>query len=341
MSKIARITADKKLLLSNEIIEGDKISLNADGTLYVNEVIEDDKFSINSNGIEVTEIIEDCILEPLSDTYIDVYGFGRLVYLPDGGLDEMGTENTISLDTELPLTYFSTLEYRVVNISNVTSDTNISLYHHNIIERVDRDYNFFASRVSLIISRDIGVDDNNKSYIDDNERVFQALPHTGSGKYYKTIEETPRGKLGYYLRIWGSPFADAEVEGVITVREGSSVGDIIYRDNFRLLIENSCYLTTAMVGYFNKADDGIELTAMRELRSHSGYKYQDVLEEYSQMSPIIIRGIEQSENKNYYYNMIKDVVDNIVILVANEEWEKAETAYLDLYYYLKERFEVV
>lgn len=58
--KIARITADKKLLLSNEIIEGDKISLNANGTLYVNEVIEGDKFSINSNGIEVTELIEDC-----------------------------------------------------------------------------------------------------------------------------------------------------------------------------------------------------------------------------------------------------------------------------------------
>ena len=119
------------------------------------------------------------------------------------------------------------------------------------------------------------------------------------------------------------------------------MGDIIYRDSFRLLIEKQCYLTTAMVGYFNKADDGIELTAMRELRSHSGYKYQDVLEEYSQASPIIIRGIEQSEDKDYYYNMIKDVVDNIVIWVADEEWEEAETAYLDLYYYLKERFEVV
>ncbi|NLC04225.1 MAG: hypothetical protein GX787_08120 [Tissierellia bacterium] len=110
---------------------------------------------------------------------------------------------------------------------------------------------------------------------------------------------------------------------------------------FDFVLEPTCYLTTAMVGYFNKADDGIELTAMRELRSHSGYKYQDVLEEYAQISPIIIRGIEQSEDRDYYYNMIKDVVDNIVIWGANEEWEKAETAYLDLYYYLKERFEVV
>ena len=236
------------------------------------------------------------------------------------------------------MTYFSTLEYHVVNISNVTLAINISLYHHNIIERIYNDYNFFDSRASLIDSKKIDVDDNDKSYIEDNERVFEALPHTGSGTNYKTFEEIPRGKLGYYLRMWGGFTADAEIEGVITVREGSSVGDIIYRDSFRLLTENQCYLTTAMVGYFNKEDDGIELTAMRKLRSHSGYKYQDVLAEYYQVSPIIIRGIEQSEDKDYYYNMIKDVVDNIVIWVADEEWEKAETAYLDLYYYLKEKF---
>ena len=272
--------------------------------------------------------------------FIDVYGFGRLVY-PPGKLDKMWTENTLSLDTELPLTYFSTLEYHVVNISNVTASAGIALYHHNIIERINEDYNFFDSGVSLVTSKNINVDDNNKSYIDDNERVLQALPHAGSVTNYKTFEEIPRGKLGYYLDIASNFIADAEIEGVITVREGSSVGDIIYRDSFHILVESACYLTTAMVGYFNKEDDGIELTAMRELRSHSGYKYQDVLEEYSQMSPIIIRGIEQSEDKDYYYNMIKDVVDNIVILVANEEWEKAETAYLDLYYYLKERFEVV
>lgn len=271
--------------------------------------------------------------------FIDVYGFGRLVLPPDGTLNEMWTENVISLDTELPLIYFSTLEYHVVNISNVSSTGNINIYHHNIIERIRDNYNFFDSRQSLISARGIDVDDNNKSFIYDNEYVFQALPHQGSGTNYKTIEETPAGKLGYYLNIVCSLLGDAEIEGVITVREGSSVGDIIYRDSFRLLTEApGCYLTTAMVGYFNKADDGIELTAMRELREYYKDKHADTLAEYYQVSPLIIDGIEQSENKDYYYNMIKDVVDNIVILVANEKWEEAETAYLDLYYYLKEKF---
>lgn len=129
------------------------------------------------------------------------------------------------------------------------------------------------------------------------------------------------------------------VKGEFVLRKGSATGKILYKQYYDVTVgKDSCYLTTAMVGYFGKDDDGIELTAMRELRSHSGYKYQDVLKEYAQMSHIIIRGIERSENKDYYYNMIKDVVDNIVIWVSDEEWEKAETAYLDLYYYLKEKF---
>ena len=154
---------------------------------------------------------------------------------------------------------------------------------------------------------------------------------------------------------WGNPYVEflqgdslyirglnssssSDFIGTVKLHLNSPDGVVVAQFDFNLPMMSGCFLTTAMVGYFNKADDGIELTAMRELRSHSGYKYQDVLKEYSQMSPIIIRGIEQSEDKNYYYNMIKDVVDNIVILVANEEWEKAETAYLDLYYYLKIKF---
>ena len=146
-----------------------------------------------------------------------------------------------------------------------------------------------------------------------------------------------------YRIVIGNPSADqiVGVKGEFILRKGSATGEILYKQYYDVTVgkeSGGCYLTTAMVGYFNKADDGIELTAMRELRSHSGYKYQDVLEEYAQMSPIIIRGIEQSEDKDYYYNMIKDVVDNIVIWVDDEEWERAEIAYLDLYYYLKEKF---
>ena len=102
----------------------------------------------------------------------------------------------------------------------------------------------------------------------------------------------------------------------------------------------NCFLTTAMVNYYGKADNCPELMAMRTLRSHSGHKYPDVLDEYHRVSPQIIQGIEQSNQEEFYYREIRGVVENIVNWVADEEWEKAETAYLNLYYELKKSLEV-
>lgn len=99
-----------------------------------------------------------------------------------------------------------------------------------------------------------------------------------------------------------------------------------------------CYLTTCMVGYYGKDDNGIELNSMRKLREKYKIKHKDTLAEYYRVSPLIIKGIEQSGNKEYWYNEIKKVVDKIVVWVANKEWEKAEIAYLKLYYKLKNIF---
>ena len=146
-----------------------------------------------------------------------------------------------------------------------------------------------------------------------------------------------------YRIVIGNPLLVTQtvgVKGEFILRKGGATGEILYKQYYDVTVgsKGSCYLTTAMVGYFNKADDGIELTAMRELREYYKDKHADTLAEYYQVSPLIIDGIEQSGNKDYYYNMIKDVVDNIVIWVADEEWGKAETAYLNLYYELKEKF---
>lgn len=313
MSKIARITADKKLLLSNEIIEGDKVSLNADGTLYVNEAIEDDKFSINSNGIEVTEIIEDCTF--VEEEYLLDFGEileGKVIIVGTTDVDGASSSDVVDIPSDLfPLYYDGWHEFY---------DNAITSGHR--LPKLSIQYD---TETSSYVSHDF-IAYNITGSVDVN-RLFE---YSNSYNYRIVIGNSSTNKI-------------VGVKGEFILRRGSETGEILYKQYYDVTVgsESGCYLTTAMVGYFNKADDGIELTAMRELRSHSGYKYQDVLEEYSQASPIIIRGIEQSMNKDYYYNMIKDVVDNIVIWVADEEWEKAETAYLDLYYYLKERFEVV
>lgn len=305
MSKIARITADKKLLLSNEIIEGDKVSLNADGTLYVNEIIENDKFSINSNSIEVTKLMEGA-----------GFAFGEIL------------EGKVKLDN---------LTINGASSSDVT-DIYVDLfplYYDGWHELYDYKPPINGSFPMVTIQYDTETSDN---------RYYAFISYKRDGSMVENRLFEYDNSYHNYRIVIGNPVLTQTVgvKGEFVLRKGSATGEILYKQYYDVTVgKDGCYLTTAMVGYFNKADDGIELTAMRELRSHSGYKYQDVLDEYYKISPYIINGIEQSGNKDYYYNMIKEVVDNIVLWVADEKWERAETAYLELYYYLKEKFGVM
>ncbi|HZK00050.1 MAG TPA: hypothetical protein VFC79_08585, partial [Tissierellaceae bacterium] len=276
----------------------------------VNEVIEGDKFSINSNGIEVTEIIEDCIF--VEEEYLLDFGEileGKIRISNVTGINGASSSVVVDIPSDLfPLYYDGWHEFYDLDPSHTGRYPRFSIQ--------------YDTETSSHVAHDFVELDSDGNIEED--RLFE---YDSSYQDYRII-------IGY-------SFAQRiSVKGEFILRRGSETGEILYKQYYDVTVgkESGCYLTTAMVGYFNKADDGIELTAMRELRSHSGYKYQNVLEEYAQVSPIIIKGIEQSENKDYYYNMIKDVVDNIVIWVADEEWKEAETAYLDLYYYLKERF---
>ena len=550
MSKIARITAGKKLLLSNKIIEGDKVSLNADGTLYVNEVIEDDKFSIGGELIEVNELIEGYpFVKPVIDnslvlwldgstgnnyeqtgTWKDLSGknnhgtLKNFVYndnsgWKDDGLIFDGVDDYVDCgnDSSLNLTDGITIEtiaectvaeffpltkgqneawasnsYGLRNaIFYISDDTNtltqlqtnipanklihtivrtsselgklecwidgelkystnrdgsnikLSNYpvqigttygsvrkagkvkHVRMYNRTLTDeeiiQNYQAGQCSPLLAiqdgtvvefpRRIKTEKNKSQFIIPQMTVTKELPlfitldnietnesesessyvdimlmkntdeivtpvtikkddityrkkyiYNNTENYVATEELVPEdtpysnwdiqcypkdeSKNIYHGGIILIPEDNIklfiyqntlfEISFDINIRKFAPDGVIVH--SMRTILPSFCYLTTAMVGYFGKDDDGIELTAMRELRSHSGYKYQDVLGEYYKISPYIINGIEQSGNKDYYYNMIKDVVDNIVILVANKKWEEAETAYLELYYYLKEKF---
>lgn len=129
---------------------------------------------------------------------------------------------------------------------------------------------------------------------------------------------------------------DEDSFGTIKLHLNDAYGEVVIQFDYEL--EAPCFLTTAMVNYYGKADDGIELTAIRALREHYRCKHRDTLLEYSRASYFIIQGIKNSRNKEYYYNVIKKVVDNIVIWVADKKWQKAEIAYLNLYYELKQLF---
>jgi len=130
--------------------------------------------------------------------------------------------------------------------------------------------------------------------------------------------------------------SDDDFIGTVRVHLDGIDGVIVGEFDFDLPAAPDCFLTTAMVGYYGKSDDGPELTAMRALRERYGDKHRTILAEYPTVSRSIIQHIEGTGQQEYYYSMIKDVVDNIVIWVEGEEWKMAEKAYLDLYMILKE-----
>lgn len=146
-----------------------------------------------------------------------------------------------------------------------------------------------------------------------------------------------KGKITtlFVVGIGGALGDNPKVSGRVLVYEREG-GKLLQELTFEPV--ETCYLTTCMVHYYGKSDNGIELTSMRKLREFYKDKHKETLKEYKVISRYIIQGIEKTGNEDYWYGEIKKEVDKIVIWVANKEWEKAEVAYLTLYYRLKDIF---
>jgi hypothetical protein len=127
-------------------------------------------------------------------------------------------------------------------------------------------------------------------------------------------------------------------QGTMRLYLDSIAGPVVAEFDFILEGLGDCYLTTAMVNYYGKDDNGPELTALRKLRTYYQHKNKDLLQEYAFVSPRIIRAIEQSANPIHYYQEIKEVVERVVFWVAAKRWAKAKEIYLDLYKGLKTEF---
>ncbi len=181
------------------------------------------------------------------------------------------------------------------------------------------------------ITRSIKIDDKTIEFLTDDGRIVISsnLPDLSEEGYYI-----------FKLRVAIQALVEGTflVDGYVEFRENDANGAVIghYPLHRTWESEPECYLTSAMVGYYGKSDDGVELTAMRRLREVYSEKHAETLKTYYEDSAIIISEIERLGMQEHYYGRIKDVVDEIVIHVENESWSVAEELYLDLYYGLKE-----
>lgn len=328
-----------------ELVEGDNISISADLVVFPGFEETIGELGVTSLGViqvygeyvEGVELQGEEIIAPLDKVALDnKKAEANNLTKADYTIE---TWNTLEIALGLPEETQEQVDTKLLAITNaisnlveVVTDFDINLsFSESYTGSRPRIYSYTSNNFAMLRATtlhlnmlEIGTNVDMVIYVNESARTGTSfVMNEGDTIGFRFTNRSKNNETVRFIINLDSPSGYASNSTNISLRASANSG---------------CYLTTAMVEYYGLEDDGIELTAMRELRSHSGYKYQDVLEEYSQASPMIIRGIEQSEDKDYYYSMIKDVVDNIVIWVADEEWEKAETAYLDLYYYLKERF---
>ena len=151
--------------------------------------------------------------------------------------------------------------------------------------------------------------------------------------YYAAVDVVANNTL-YFEIADVEPPSDS---GTINIYSNTFKGTLIC--SFTITKEG-CYLTTATVLYKNLQDDGPELTAMRTLREYfrGDVYYDNLIEEYYQLSPIIIQKIDLLSNPEEEYESIYQSVLKVKSFVDSENWEQAQEEYLNTYFTLKNKY---
>ena len=103
----------------------------------------------------------------------------------------------------------------------------------------------------------------------------------------------------------------------------------------------TCFLTSACVGYMGKADDCKELTALRNFRDtymKSTPEGRELVEEYYRIAPTIVENIDASPDRAKIYDGIYKTVEKCVALIENKEYEQTMTEYKNMVLRLQKDF---
>jgi len=103
-----------------------------------------------------------------------------------------------------------------------------------------------------------------------------------------------------------------------------------------------CFITTAVCSIQNKPDDCPELTLLRNFRDNWLLKQkrgQELIKEYYEIAPEIVKSIDNLENKESIYTMIyeKYIQPCIVFIESNKENECMDL-YKNMVYTLKQEY---
>ena len=110
-----------------------------------------------------------------------------------------------------------------------------------------------------------------------------------------------------------------------------------YRDSG----SSGCFLTSACVDYYGKADDCYELTTLRSLRDDYLLKIEggkDLVEQYYLIAPRIVEKIDASNNRGKYYAKIYEKILECINLCEEKQFSNSVMVYKDMVKYFMEEF---
>ena len=94
-----------------------------------------------------------------------------------------------------------------------------------------------------------------------------------------------------------------------------------------------CFLTTACVNYYNKADNCEELTLLRFFRDNFLLNKEggaELIKNYYQIAPKIIKKIDNSNNSQSYYEFIYCQIEKCVNLIKEKKYEETLRIYITM-----------
>jgi hypothetical protein len=140
-----------------------------------------------------------------------------------------------------------------------------------------------------------------------------------------------------FLSIANAPPFDGPHSVTIRINNQSDANAVLDTITFE---QSGCYLTTTVVEYMGLADNGPELTAMRQLREYyiGVPGYSEIIQEYYQTSPAIITAINALADPSVEYTYIYNTVVAVMNHINGGEWQQAHDLYMAMYTDLKTRY---
>ena len=103
-----------------------------------------------------------------------------------------------------------------------------------------------------------------------------------------------------------------------------------------------CYITTAVCESLNKSDDCVELNLLRNYRDNILAKEEggsDIIQEYYNIAPTIVKRINRSINPSEVYaSLYKDYILGCIENIENEKYEECKESYISMVNELKNKY---